>query len=128
MRFLLDTHTALWMVNEHEKLSPSANAILRNTGNDLFLSIASLWEMAIKVSIGKLSELDGGIGVFLSVLEKMPIEVLPITTDHIKTVESLPFIHRDPFDRMIVATAQVHNMTILTADSNIPRYDVQCSW
>ena len=56
MRILLDTHTALWMVNEHEKLSPAAKALLRNDENTLFISIASLWEMAIKVSLGKLSE------------------------------------------------------------------------
>ena len=128
MRVLLDTHTALWMVNEHEKLSPTAKALLRNDDNALFISIASLWEMAIKESLGKLSELDGGIGVFVEKMETMPIELFPITTDHIRVVESLPFVHRDSFDRLIVATAMAENMTILTADPCIPKYDVSCEW
>ena len=128
MRILLDTHTALWMVNEHEKLSPTAKALLRDDEHTLFISITSLWEMAIKVSLGKLSELDGGMGAFTVKIAIMPIEVFPITTDHVRMVESLPFVHRDPFDRMIVATAMVDDMTILTADSSIPRYNVLCVW
>jgi len=128
MKVLLDTHTALWMVNEHEKLSLSAKALLLNDEHTLFISIVSLWEMAIKVSLGKLSELDGGVSVFLSKMENMPIEVLPITAGYIKVIESLPFIHRDPFDRMLVATAIANDMTILTADSNIPKYSVPCMW
>ena len=128
MRILLDTHTVLWMVNEHEKLSTTAKALLRNHEITLFISIASFWEMAIKVSLGKLSQLDGGIGVFMEKMETMPIELFPITTDHIRIVESLPFVHRDPFDRLIVATAMAENMTILTADSFIPKYDVSCEW
>jgi PIN domain nuclease of toxin-antitoxin system len=128
MKILLDTHTILWLVNGYEKLSSSAKELLLNDEHELFISVVSLWEMAIKVSLGKLSELDGGVGVVISKLESMPIEVLPITTDCIKTVESLPFIHRDPFDRMLVATAVSNDMTILTADSNIPQYSASCIW
>ena len=128
MKVLLDTHTVLWMVNEHEKLSLSAKKLLLNDGHTLFISVVSLWEIAIKVSLGKLSELDGGVGVFLSKLENIPIEVLPITTDCIKIIESLPFIHRDPFDRMLVAVAMSNDMTILTADSSIPKYNAPCIW
>jgi len=128
MKILLDTHTILWLVNGYEKLSSSAKELLLNDEHELFISVVSLWEMAIKVSLGKLSELDGGVGVVISKLESMPIEVLPITTDCIKTTESLPFIHRDPFDRMLVATAVSSGMTILTADSNIPKYSASCIW
>jgi PIN domain nuclease of toxin-antitoxin system len=128
MKVLLDTHTVLWLVNEHEKLSPSARALMLDDEHTLFISMASLWEMAIKASLGKLSELDGGIGVFLSKIGDMPIVLLPITADHIQIVESLPFIHRDPFDRMLIVTAKANNMTILTADSNIHKYDVSCFW
>ncbi|MCL2057728.1 MAG: type II toxin-antitoxin system VapC family toxin [Oscillospiraceae bacterium] len=127
MRLLLDTHTVLWMVNEHEKLSSTAKAFLRSDEHTLFVSIASLWEMAIKISLGKLSEMDGGVGLLLSKIQDMPIELLPITTDHIEAIETLPFIHRDPFDRMLVATAMVSDMTILTSDENIPRYGVPCA-
>ena len=128
MKILLDTHTVLWMVNGYEKLSSSAKELLLSDEHELFISVVSLWEMAIKVSLGKLSELDGGVGVVISKLESMPIEVLPITTDCIKTVESLPFIHRDPFDRMLIATAVSNDMTILTTDSNIPQYSASCIW
>ena len=128
MKILLDTHTVLWMVNGYEKLSPSAKELLLNDEHTLFISVVSLWEMAIKVSLGKLSELDGGVGVVISKLESMPIKVLPITTDCIKSIESLPFIHRDPFDRMLVATAVSSGMTILTADSNTPKYSASCIW
>ena len=128
MRILLDTHTVLWMVNAHENLSPTAKTLLLNDEHKLFISTASLWEMAIKVSLGKLSALEGGMGAFLSKMEHMPIEVLPITVAHITIVESLPFIHRDPFDRLIVATALADDMTIMTVDSNIPKYSVSCVW
>jgi len=84
MRVLLDTLTALWMVNEHEKLSPAAKALLRDDKNTLFISIASLWEIAIKVSLGKLLKLDGGMGAFIAKIAIMPIELFPITTSHIK--------------------------------------------
>ena len=128
MKLLLDTHTVLWMVNGYERLSSSVKELLLNDEHELFISVVSLWEMAIKVSLGKLSELKGGVGVVISKLESMPIEVLPITTGCIKTIESLPFIHRDPFDRMLVATAVSSDLTILTADSNIPKYSAPCVW
>jgi len=128
MKVLLDTHTVLWMVNEYEKLSSSAKALLLNDDHSLFVSIVSLWEIALKVSLGKLSELDGGANALLLKIESLPIEILNITTDHIKIIESLPFIHRDPFDRILVATAMASDMTILTADSNIPKYNVPCVW
>ena len=128
MRVLLDTHTALWMVNEHEKLSSAAKTLLLNDEHELFISIASLWEMAIKVSLGKLSEMDGGVSAFLAQMKNMPIEFFPITTEHIEIIETLPFFHRDPFDRMLVATALSNDMTILTVDSNIPKYNVSCIW
>ena len=124
----MDTHIALWMINEHEKLSPSAKALLLNDEYKLFISIVSLWEVVLKVSLGKLSELDGGANALLLKIESLPIEILNITTDHIKIIESLPFIHRDPFDRILVATAMASDMTILTADSNIPKYNVPCVW
>ena len=116
------------MVNGYEKLSSSAKELLLNDEHELFICVVSLWEMAIKVSLGKLSELNGGVGVVIFKLESMPIEVLPIATDYIQIVEYLPFIHRDLFDRILVATAVSNDMTILTADSNIPKYSASCIW
>ena len=128
MRLLLDTHTALWMVNEHEKLSPKAKSLLLDDEHDLFVSIASFWEVAIKSSLGKLTDLVGGVGAFAMQIDKMPIELLHIIPRHVGVVESLPFIHRDPFDRILIATAKSENLTLLTSDSNIPKYDVSCVW
>ena len=113
MKLLLDTHTALWLVNEHEKLSSNAKVMLLNEIHTLFVSIASVWEIAIKTSLGKLSGLNGGVGVFVTQINKMPIDMLPITPRHIEIVETLPFIHRDPFDRIIIAAAKAEDMTII---------------
>ena len=127
MRYLLDTHTAIWALGDKAKLSEAAKGIIDNTSLPLCVSIASAWEIAIKVSIGKLNFI-GGSAFFLEKMQKNGIEVLKIEGSHINQVESLPFIHRDPFDRLIVATAKVEEMTIITADDNIPKYDVLSMW
>jgi PIN domain nuclease of toxin-antitoxin system len=128
MKLLLDTHTALWWVNEHEKLSSEAKAMLLNETCLLYISIVSAWEISIKVSLGKLLEFPGGVRVFLAQVADMPVCLLPILPRHIEMVENLPFIHRDPLDRLLVATAKVEGMTILTADANIHKYDVPSVW
>ena len=94
----------------------------------LYISIVSAWEIAIKVSLGKLPEWNGGVGIFLAKIYDMPIGLLPVTPCHVEMVETLPFIHRDPFDRLLVATAKADGMTILTADENIHKYDVSSVW
>jgi PIN domain nuclease of toxin-antitoxin system len=128
MKLLLDTHTALWWVNEHEKLSLTARTLLSDDSHSRHVSIVSAWEVAIKASLGKLYDFDGGVSAFLAEMEYNPVTLLSITTQHVKMVETLPFIHRDPFDRLLVATAKVENMTILTADENIQKYDVSSVW
>jgi PIN domain nuclease of toxin-antitoxin system len=128
MKLLLDTHTALWLVNEYEKLSSKAKILLLNDAHTLYISIASAWEIAIKASLGKLPGLNGGVGIFLAKIKDMPVGLLPVTPRHVEMVETLPFIHRDPFDRLLVATAKVDSMTILTADENIHKYDVSSAW
>ena len=94
----------------------------------LYISIVSAWEIAIKVSLGKLYGFDGGVRVFLTKLEDMPVVQLTVMPRHVEMVESLPWIHRDPFDRLLVATAKAEDMTILTADENIHHYDVPYAW
>jgi len=128
MKLLLDTHTALWWVNEYEKLSSSVRNILMDDANELYISVTSLWEIAIKVSIGKMNGLTGGISAFNTVLKRMPVSILPVMQRHIVIVETLPFIHRDPFDRLLVATAKSEDMAIVTADENIHKYDVRYVW
>ncbi|MCL2108791.1 MAG: type II toxin-antitoxin system VapC family toxin [Oscillospiraceae bacterium] len=128
MKLLLDTHTVLWYANEHEQLSQKAKEHIFNENNPLYMSIASAWEVAIKCSINKLTEFRGGVDIFLDNIKDSPIEIIGVLPRHVKIVETLPFIHRDPFDRIIIATALAENMTILTADGDIKNYDVACLW
>jgi PIN domain nuclease of toxin-antitoxin system len=128
MKFLLDTHTALWWINEHERLSPAAKAILLDETNTLYLSVVTMWEIAIKVSLNKLSEFPGGVGAFINKAEELPFQLISLMPTYTTEVERLPFIHRDPFDRMLVATAITEDMTILTADENIQKYNVPTVW
>jgi len=128
VKLLLDTHTAIWMMNKHTKLPSQVKAMLLNDKNQLYISIVSAWEVAIKISIGKLPELKGGFKKFLTEVKDIPVVLFPIEPKHIEIVETLPFIHRDPFDRLLIATAIVENMTILTADENIQKYDVSSVW
>jgi PIN domain nuclease of toxin-antitoxin system len=93
----------------------------------VYISISSVWEIAIKISIGKL-DFAGKAEGFVRLAEKNDITVLPIAVSHLTTYESLPFIHRDPFDRLLIATAIAEQMTLITADENIARYDVPHIW
>jgi PIN domain nuclease of toxin-antitoxin system len=125
--YLLDTHTAIWFFNGNESLSQTATSIIRDLSNDVYISISSVWELAIKIGIGKL-DFAGKAAGFVRLAEKNEIALLPITTPHLTVLESLPMIHRDPFDRLLVATAIAEQMTLITADANIARYDVSQVW
>ncbi|MCL1787682.1 MAG: type II toxin-antitoxin system VapC family toxin [Defluviitaleaceae bacterium] len=127
MKLLLDTHTGLWSVNERNEWPSQVRAMLLNEADTLHISIVSAWEIAIKVSIGKLA-IEGGVKAFLTKVEEMPITLLPIAQRHLEIVEALPFIHRDPFDRMLIAQAMVEEMPIMTADANVQQYDVGYIW
>jgi PIN domain nuclease of toxin-antitoxin system len=125
--YLIDTHAAMWFFNGNDRLSETASRILRDISNSVSLSIVSVWELAIKIGIGKL-DFAGKAAGFVRLAENNDITVLPIRTSHLTAYESLPFIHRDPFDRLLVATAIAEQMTIITADENIARYDVSQVW
>ncbi|MCL2055398.1 MAG: type II toxin-antitoxin system VapC family toxin [Oscillospiraceae bacterium] len=124
MRCLLDTHTALWLFNEYENLSAKARSIIENKANTLYVSIVSAWEIAIKTSINKL-EFEDGVEIFLSAVNNNPTKLINIPPQSLKIVEKLEFIHRDPFDRLLIATAMAENMTIITADKYIQKYEVE---
>jgi PIN domain nuclease of toxin-antitoxin system len=92
-----------------------------------YVSIASAWELAIKIGTGKLV-FDGGVEQFFYAIGENGIGLLPITEQHVKKVEGLPPLHRDPFDRLLVSTALVENLTIITSDENIRKYEVPWAW
>ena len=127
MKYLLDTHTALWALCNKAKLSETAKKVMGDVSITLCVSVVSAWEIAIKTSLGKL-DFAGGSAQFYEKMRQNGIELLGIKDSHIKQVETLPFLHRDPFDRLLVATAKVEGMSILTADKNIPKYDVKSVW
>ena len=117
MRLLLDTHVFLWWVNDSPELSPKARAVIRKGQNACFLSVASAWEMAIKASTGKLVLLQPVERFIPEQLGANGFQLLPIDFKHAAKVESLPFLHRDPFDRLLVAQAMSEKMSIVSADT-----------
>ena len=128
MRLLLDTHTALWLFNEHENLPAKVKDCLLDESNPLYISVVSAWEVAVKTSLGKLTDFKGGVKTFLSAVNRHPIALITVLPRHVELVESLPFIHRDPFDRLLIATALAERMAFVTADENIQKYDIPVVW
>ena len=120
MKLLLDTHCLLWWLDDPSIISIQAYKLVSDPTNDIFISAAVIWEIAIKQSIGKLVV----IGDVDSCIEKSNFQQLPISSEHAWVTKQLPMIHKDPFDRMLVAQAMVENATIVTRDANIPLYGV----
>jgi PIN domain nuclease of toxin-antitoxin system len=130
MNFLLDTHTFLWLINEQysSKLSEEVNRLFLNQENQFNLSIASVWEMAIKVQMGKL-DIAQPIGPFiLEQLQENEINLFDIRFQHAIKVAELPLHHRDPFDRLIIAQSLVENIPILSKDKIFDAYGIQRIW
>jgi PIN domain nuclease of toxin-antitoxin system len=128
MRLLLDTHTFLWWINNDTLLSDSARIAISSERNECFLSLASCWELAIKASIGKL-RLTKPVERFIpEELNANDFQLLSIDFRHIAKVESLPFHHRDPFDRLLVAQVLTEKMTIISADDMLSEYGVKRLW
>ena len=120
MGFLLDTHVLLWWLANDPKLSADVREIIRNPVNDSFVSAATIWEIAIKTSLGKLKQPDD----LLAVLRDNRFQVLDISAEHCLKVGSLPWHHKDPFDRMLISQALVEGLTIITVDQKFKFYDV----
>ncbi len=128
MRLLLDTHIFLWFVYGDAQLSARARALIEDPFNTCFLSIASIWETAIKVSTGKL-ELPQSPEVFVRAQQQaLGFKLMPIELAHAARVAMLPFHHRDPFDRLLVAQSLTENMPLLSADAVRDAYSIVRSW
>jgi PIN domain nuclease of toxin-antitoxin system len=127
MKALLDTHTFLWAIAEEGKLSRRAQQIYTGP-NDLWMSVASVWEILIKTKAGKLP-MPQPVGPYLvKKLVQNQIELLPVNLDHVLRIESLPPHHRDPFDRLLIAQAIKEKWPIITADPWFARYPVEVIW
>lgn len=121
MRLLLDSNAFLWAYARPEELSAASRHAIADIANDRWVSIASLWEIAIKLSIGKLSLPNDNLAAAIS---HLAVTVLPISVVHIGRAQALPFHHRDPFDRMMIAQAMEEGLTIVTRDRHFPAYGV----
>jgi PIN domain nuclease of toxin-antitoxin system len=128
MRLLLDTHVFLWWHSERIKLSPKSLALCEDSENDLYLSLASVWEIQIKFQLGKLMLLDDLNKIIEHEQQENLIELLPIQLNHIYGLAELPNYHRDPFDRVLIAQAKAETLTLLTQDNLITQYPINTLW
>lgn len=127
MNILLDTHAFIWFLEGSDRLSDAAKQAIEAEENQCYVSIASIWEMAIKESIGKL-EMAIPFERLSGLIWENGIEILPIEFEHAQLISRLPFHHKDPFDRIIIAQSIVDNMLIISADAYFSAYTRSIIW
>ncbi|HWI73785.1 MAG TPA: type II toxin-antitoxin system VapC family toxin [Baekduia sp.] len=123
MKILPDTHALLWWTEDSPRLSKRAGALLEDHTNPLLFSAAVEWEVRNKVALGKLAVADG-----FNFIDEAGVVMLSITHAHAATAAALPYHHRDPFDRLLIAQAQLEDAVIVTADPAFAAYDVRVAW
>ncbi len=123
MKLLIDTHAAIWWLAGDRRLTQQARAAIADAGFEAAVSVASVWEASIKRSAGHLKGPD-----LAAALSAAGLPFLQIDERHAKVAGELPLLHRDPFDRMLVAQASIERLSIVTADDQIPKYDVPVIW
>lgn len=128
MRILLDTHTFLWTAVGSTQLSLNATNLFLDTQNELYLSIASVWEIAIKCSLGKLVFHKPIESYILDILQENTIKLLNIDFRHVMRVTTLPFHHRNPFDRLLISQAIEEKIPLLSCDANLDAYGIERLW
>lgn len=128
MKYLLDTGVWLWTLWQPERISPRSRAVLANLSHEVFLSAVTSWEVAIKSGVGKLS-LPEAPGTYVPRrMADQGLRPLPVSHQHALAVFGLPDHHRDPFDRLLIAQANLEDMILVTADRMIEKYAVQILW
>jgi len=127
MDLLLDTHVFLWYVDGNKQLPEKIVKIINNKANRCFVSIASIWEIVVKLSVQKL-EIKGGFKTIENFLDNNDFEILPIDLDDTKTLLNLDFFHRDPFDRMIISQAIASDLKIISKDKQFKDYKIEILW
>ncbi len=128
MNCLLDTHAFLWWDGERSRLSSRVLVISATPNTTLFLSYASIWELQIKLQLGKLTARRPLSQIIQEQTTLNGLRLLPILPDHIYALQSLPNLHGDPFDRMLIAQAMHENMTLISSDSQIAQYPIPILW
>ncbi|EFK05919.1 toxin-antitoxin system, toxin component, PIN family [delta proteobacterium NaphS2] len=128
MKILLDTHAFLWLLTDNRQLSETAREMFLDQKNSLFFSITSLWEICIKMSLGKLSLKNGWLKTIQNEMKANAINWVPVEIEHCTKLTKLPFHHRDPFDRMLIAQAMVEGMLLLSRDTRLSDYEITRVW
>ena len=128
MRLLIDTHALIWFAEADGQLSIHARQIMEDEQSELHYSVASIWELAIKLGLGKIRMGRQLQPTFRTLLERSGIEQLPIRYEHAVAVAELPRHHGDPFDRLLVVQAQLENMALVSQDDQMDAYDIQRVW
>lgn len=128
MRFLLDTHTFLWAISDSGLLSKRAKSVLENLENECFLSTASVWEIVIKHSIGKLKLKRSPEKLIIEEMQLGNYQSLAIQMNHVFSMEKIPQFHKDPFDRILIGQALAEGLQIITNDPLIKKYKVKTLW
>ena len=127
MKYILDTHTFIWWNDDPQLLSEKVVALCEDPSNKLFVSLASVWEMQIKLQLKKL-KLSASLESIIEQQQANNIELLTLTTQHILNLSTLPMHHKDPFDRLISSQANMDNAILLSADKKFELYDVKVDW
>lgn len=128
MKLLLDTHTFIWLDSNPSRLSEKVRSLLQDPNNTLLLSVVSIWEMQIKTQIGKLQLSIPLAELVESQRQANMIEILPVSLSHVLAIEQLPLHHKDPFDRLLIAQANVEDATLISQDATLAKYPVQLIW
>ena len=128
MKLLLDTNVFIWLNDAPHRVKEQVMRVIANPENDLFLSLISIWEMQIKIQIGKLALSDALADILKTQQVDNNLQILTINLSHIWALENLPYHHRDPFDRLLIAQAQIEGMTLVSADGMFDLYDVDLLW
>lgn len=128
MKLLIDTHVLLWVVSADPRFSAAARKVYENRSNEIFVSPVTYWEAAIKISLGRLTLPPDWRRALDGELARIGTRWLAIEKDHCEAIATLPFYHRDPFDRMLIAQAKVNGLSIMTNDAHYPAYGVPVIW
>jgi PIN domain nuclease of toxin-antitoxin system len=127
MRLILDTHAFIWWESEPKKLSPKAAAACKDAGNDLLLSVVSVWEMQIKIQLGKLN-LKLPLPDIIAAQQANGLQMLAVELEHVLALDALPVHHRDPFDRLLIAQANAEGAFLVSNDNVFSAYQVNLLW
>ncbi len=128
MNLLLDTHVLLWEIQGDTRLKIQVRDALKDRDNRLILSLASLWEISTNLANGRLKLAGNDIDYILGFIERWRIELLPVRVEHVREAAKLPFHHGDPFDRMLVAQANVEGFRLVSKDEKVRMYEVDIFW